>query len=208
MGYDDERSGRKYGRVYNRDTDMGGSHWSGASGRGGMMYRRDRWDDGYRPDYERGTPFEVERDFSGRSFPGNDFSVGRDEVRFYDRGEQRHPRGYDPGPYWGKGPKGYRRSDERIREDVCEAIADQGHIDASDVEVVVEDGVVILSGTVGLRHQKRALEMLVETCRGVDEVRNELRLKRPSRERLERREPQEEAPYSNGHRVRGPRSSA
>jgi osmotically-inducible protein OsmY len=82
------------------------------------------------------------------------------------------------GPHWGKGPKGYKRNDERTREDVCDAIAFQGHIDASDVEVKVESGVVTLSGTVALREHKRALERLVERCRGVHEVRNELRLVR------------------------------
>ena len=82
------------------------------------------------------------------------------------------------GPYWGKGPKGYQRNDERTRDDVCDAIAYQGNIDASDVEVKVESGVVTLSGTVALREEKRALERLVERCRGVHEVRNELRLAR------------------------------
>jgi osmotically-inducible protein OsmY len=85
------------------------------------------------------------------------------------------------GPYWGKGPKGYKRNDERTREDVSDAIAYQGHIDASDVEVKVESGVVTLSGTVAEREQKRALERLVERCRGVHEVRNELRLPRDAR---------------------------
>jgi len=82
----------------------------------------------------------------------------------------------DRGPHWGKGPKGYTRSDAKTRDEVCDAIANQGHIDASDVEVNVESGVVILTGTVAQRHHKRALEQLVERCRGVHEVHNELRL--------------------------------
>lgn len=81
------------------------------------------------------------------------------------------------GPYWGRGPKGYTRSDERTRDDVCDAIADQGRIDAADVEVKVESGVVTLSGTIASREHERALERLVEACRGVREVRNELRLR-------------------------------
>ena len=84
----------------------------------------------------------------------------------------------DRGPHYGKGPKGYKRSDDRVREDVCDCIAHQGHIDASDVEVKVENGTVILTGTVGERHHKRALEQMVERLHGVDDVRNELRLKR------------------------------
>lgn len=42
--------------------------------------------------------------------------------------------------------------------------------------MTVEKGVVTLRGTVALREHKRALERLVERCRGVDEVRNELHL--------------------------------
>ena len=127
------------------------------------------------------------------SMGGRDGYEGRDEV------EER-------GPHWGKGPKGYTRSDERTREDVCDAIAYHGYIDASDVEVKVQDGIVTLSGTVPLREQKRAIERLVERCRGVQEVHNELRLARePMREREREREPKREekredkpAPSSKG----------
>src|SRR5262245_20667475 len=52
------------------------------------------------------------------------------------------------GMHAGKGPRGYRRSDARIYEDVCEALTRDGEVDASDVEVTVEDGQVMLSGTV------------------------------------------------------------
>ncbi len=85
----------------------------------------------------------------------------------------------DRGPHYGKGPKGYKRSDDRIREDVCEMIARQGHIDASDVEVRVESATVILTGTVAARQDKRGLEQLVERCRGIDDVQNEIRVRRP-----------------------------
>lgn len=80
------------------------------------------------------------------------------------------------GPHWGKGPKGYTRSDERTREDVCDAIAGEGYVDASDVEVKVEGGTVTLSGTIAFREHKRALERIVARCLGVHDVRNELRL--------------------------------
>jgi osmotically-inducible protein OsmY len=35
------------------------------------------------------------------------------------------------GPHSGRGPKGYRRSDERIREDVCDLLCEHGGVDAS-----------------------------------------------------------------------------
>ena len=100
-----------------------------------------------------------------------------------DRGGRMGPSGptagaveEERGPHWGKGPKGYERNDERTRAEVCDAIAYQGQIDATDVEVKVERGLVTLSGTVAVREHKRALERLVEQCRGVHEVCNELRL--------------------------------
>lgn len=102
----------------------------------------------------------------GQSMGGSDLGFGYGD----------HEGDTERGPHYGKGPKGYKRSDDRIREDVCECIAHQGHIDASDVEVRVEGGVVSLSGTVGQRHHKRVLEQMVERVRGVDDVRNELRL--------------------------------
>lgn len=88
----------------------------------------------------------------------------------------------DRGPFYGHGPKGYKRSDERIREDLCDMIFRQGFIDASDVEVLLEGGVVRLVGTVSHRQDKRALEQMAERIHGVDEVRNELRLKRDRHE--------------------------
>jgi len=82
------------------------------------------------------------------------------------------------GPHWGKGPKGYKRSDERIKEDVCERLAQQGHVDASDVEVRVQNGEITLSGTVSDRNDKRRIEELVENLSGVDDIKNEIRVRR------------------------------
>ncbi|MCC2678578.1 MAG: hypothetical protein K0R29_1154 [Pseudobdellovibrio sp.] len=74
----------------------------------------------------------------------------------------------------GKGPKGYRRSDDRIREDVCEALSSHPEIDASDMEVDVKDGLVIFKGSVESRLVKRMAEDLIENIPGVVDVRNEL----------------------------------
>jgi hypothetical protein len=77
----------------------------------------------------------------------------------------------------GRGPKGYRRSDDRIHDDVCERIARSG-LEADEVEVKVQGGEVTLSGTVRTRQEKRWLEDVVEDVFGVDEVHNHLRLHR------------------------------
>jgi BON domain-containing protein len=80
------------------------------------------------------------------------------------------------GPYAGRGPKGYRRSDERILEDVCERLTEHPSIDASDVEVSVNEGDVTLSGRVDSRAVKHLTEVMAETVSGVKEVHNQLRV--------------------------------
>lgn len=88
----------------------------------------------------------------------------------------------EPGPlrlpnYRGRGPKGYRRSDEMIHEDVSEALYRSSEVDASDIEVFVSNGDVTLKGSVTSREQKKAAEAAVENLAGVDDIFNELRVK-------------------------------
>lgn len=80
----------------------------------------------------------------------------------------------------GRGPKGYRRSDERIREDVNDRLGDDYYIDASDIEVMVSNTEVTLTGTVQNRTDKRRAEDLAESVSGVSNVENRLRIKQPS----------------------------
>jgi hypothetical protein len=74
----------------------------------------------------------------------------------------------------GKGPKNYQRSDARILEDVNEALTHHDEVDASDIEVLVNDGLVILSGTVPARAMKNAAEDLVVCVSGVKDVKNQI----------------------------------
>lgn len=92
-----------------------------------------------------------------------------------------------PGPYDGpemplasefRGPRGYRRSDERIREDVCEAMSEHPMLDCSDIEVEVEDGEVILSGTIDEWRFKRLAEDIATDVPGVVDVINQVRVRR------------------------------
>ncbi len=78
------------------------------------------------------------------------------------------------GRHSGKGPKGYKRSDDRIQEEVCEMLERHPLVDASSIEVTVKDGLVTLSGSVEDRNQKRLAEIAVENCRGVKDVQNRL----------------------------------
>ena len=77
----------------------------------------------------------------------------------------------------GRGPKGYRRSDERIKEDVNDRLSDDYYIDASDVEVSVSNTEVTLTGTVNSREDKRRAEDIAESVSGVTNVENRLRVK-------------------------------
>lgn len=80
------------------------------------------------------------------------------------------------GQFTGRGPKGYRRSDERIQEDICERLTRHPDIDASEIEIRVKDGEVTLTGTVDQRHCKRMAEDIAENISGVRDVRNEIRV--------------------------------
>ncbi|MFP5384880.1 MAG: BON domain-containing protein [Bacteriovoracia bacterium] len=77
----------------------------------------------------------------------------------------------------GKGPRGYKRSDETIREDVSEALYRSSEVDASEIEVFVSEGEVKLKGTVSDRDQKKMAESVIENLAGVRDVFNELHVK-------------------------------
>lgn len=82
-----------------------------------------------------------------------------------------------PGPYTGRGPRGYTRGDERIREDVCDRLTDDPRIDASDIDVQVKGGEVTLNGSVRTRDEKRFTEDVIERISGVRDVNNHLKVK-------------------------------
>jgi len=80
------------------------------------------------------------------------------------------------GPFAGFGPRNYQRSDDRIREDVCDRMSQHGQLDASGLEVRVSNGEVTLSGSVSDRNAKRLAEDIAESVSGVREVHNQVRL--------------------------------
>lgn len=80
--------------------------------------------------------------------------------------------------YAGVGPKGYKRTDERIEEEVCDVLARDQYINASELIVSVDNGVVTLSGTVNDREDRFASEMLVETILGVTDINNNIKVKK------------------------------
>lgn len=79
------------------------------------------------------------------------------------------------------GPKGYRRSDERIREDICDELMTMGDIDSSDVEVNVNAGAVSLAGTVPDRSMKYRIEQIADRCTGVVDITNLIKVRGASK---------------------------
>jgi hypothetical protein len=147
----------------------------------GEGWRRGRVSGGY------GSQFDAWS--SGAGFAPAGFGFGpaeypeRDEFRDEDWQVTRPARGrgtwagdWENERYRGRGPKGYRRSDDRIRDEVCEQLTEDWHVDATDISIEVHDGEVTLSGTVSSREQRRRAEDCAERVRGVHDVFNRLRV--------------------------------
>lgn len=103
-----------------------------------------------------------------------------------DRYEAHDPRPFQTGNVsWkaeqnhrGKGPKGYVRSDERIRDDVHHRLTEDDAVDASEIEVQVANAEVTLNGTVPDRESRRRAEDVVDGISGINHVQNNLRVKK------------------------------
>lgn len=152
MGSDDygarERGGYGYDRDARRMAGPGGQgHGGGYEGSGGGG--RDWWD------------------------------KASDEVRSWfgdDAAERRRDWDHVRGEHHGRGPKGYMRSDDRIREDVNDRLTYDGWLDASNIEVQVEKAEVTLTGTVSDRAARRRAEDIADGVYGVKHVQNNLRV--------------------------------
>jgi len=184
----------RYGSQYNRGYGPSGSGY----GRGD--HDRERYVD---QDEKRGYASGSGRGEFGRSGAFGRSGRYQDDDRYgsqYVRGGQWGPGGYErggysqepafaqpflryteiwmvQGPHTGRGPRGYRRSDERIREDVCERLTQHGQIDASDLEVDVHDGEVTLRGTADSGQTRRMAEETIEGVPGVRDVTNQIRVR-------------------------------
>jgi osmotically-inducible protein OsmY len=106
----------------------------------------------------------------------------RDEVSSWfgddDADRRRRMDRQSTGMNRGKGPKGYERSPERLREDVCERLSYDDRVDASDIEVKVSGNEVTLDGTVDSRDARHRAEDIIESIPGITHVQNNLRVQR------------------------------
>lgn len=161
----------------------------GESGRGTAWRRQPGW--------SRDLPRDIDDDLERYAgFPQRDRSSGGRRWFPPDRGQEAYERGQPGmaagGRFAGHGPKDYRRNDERVREDVCDRLTADAHVDAGGLIVLVRDGEVTLEGTVPDRHMKRRAETLADDVAGVRQVHNRLTV--PHREAFAERA----APYERG----------
>ena len=155
--YGDER----YFDHRDRDRYGYGQRYEGAYG-DHQPYRSFRSDGAHRPHHEERTWFDR----------------ARDEVSSWMGDQDALHRRQADGEHRGRGPKGYRRSDDRIREDINDRLTDDSWLDANGIEVAVANGDVTLAGSVRSREDKKRAEALAESIAGVENVQNNLRVDR------------------------------
>jgi BON domain-containing protein len=195
---------------YDTDRWDRGQYGLGASGDREDM-RRYGWGEGWSQDQGRDNAFGT------RGYGADDYQPPRVQSSFIEARprtgyatsptrDMDHDMGHGAGrggmqgmyPYYeqspelprrqqGRGPRNYQRSDDRIREDICEQLM-RAWMDADDVDVRVEKGEVTLTGTVKSRDEKRAIEDLAEDILGVKDVHNELRVAREQQQEERRGE--------------------
>lgn len=145
------------------------------------------WSDyGFVSDYGSASPRRYGSNFNdneGRSSHSDSFRAAGNFGRSYGSTAAEREIDERRSGYAGRGPKGWRRSDDRIKDDVCEALEHHPEVDASDIEVDVKDGMVILKGNVEDRRQKRMAEDVIDQLQGVHDVKNELSINKSFFER-------------------------
>ena len=178
------RMGLEYERRPGRDWyDRDRTYASGGYGRAERGWSGERWGE---RDWD--VPPNVHTQSFGHSTPSAGFGPGPGGYGAgYGRGfgmtstgmpyaqPQEWRENYREG-YAGRGPRGYSRSDERIKEDVCDRLTDDPWVDATEVEIQVRNGEVTLSGSVRDRNDKRRTEDIIESISGVRNVHNNLRV--------------------------------
>ena len=195
-GYDyDEDMGSRYGRGMSRDWDNSDNDYGSMNrnnqgyGMTNRSYGRGISRDWDNSDNDYGSSRQQEfRNSRMSEFDNGSPNRGSNQREWenqYDSGDRYGGMGstsswdnaqFGRGQHYGRGPKAYQRSDERIQEDVNERLTWHGDIDATHIEVTVSSGDVTLEGTVDSRRAKRMAEDAVEMVRGVKEVHNRLRI--------------------------------
>ena len=170
---------------WNRGWEGGQQNWG--MGRPGWQGGGEWQGRGWERDYENDQPYG--RDFGGdwderaggmsrENFGGRGGMMGtRSRQGQWEGGwNQGRDRGME-GSFTGRGPRSYKRSDNRIEEDINERLTQHSMIDASDIEVTVQNGEVILRGHVDHREAKRLAEDIAESVFGVKDINNQIKVR-------------------------------
>ncbi len=190
--HDDQPYGNDYGQPsqgYARNTGSYGGNYSGVPYRpdfqGGSNQGNEPWNRnesvygyGYQggpgsqggigpnPAGSRGQGGQNGGNYSGGNYGQGRFAQGGS---FAGTQPNQQSRGFQ-----GVGPKGYARSDERLKEEISERLSDDPDIDASDVSIECSNGKITLSGQVDERWMKHHIENLVDRSSGVKDIDNRL----------------------------------
>jgi osmotically-inducible protein OsmY len=167
---------------YNQAQSYGGGHGGFALGR--SDYGRSDYG---KSDYGSQRNDYTERNYGRGDYRDRDYGKGEsedrswwdkttDEVSSWFGDDDAARRRESDRNHRGKGPRNYTRSDERIKEDINDHLSDDPFIDASDIDVSVTNGEVVLTGSVDHRSTKRRAEDLAESVSGVKNVENRIRV--------------------------------
>jgi hypothetical protein len=170
-----ERRGDKWDRYHPQYSGQGGGY--GQSGLG-LNYP------GSRPPLGEQVPYRVPP-----SPEGGGYHHGAYAAEHYRGQSEREPGtpdrigagisepyAYATPNHRGRGPRNYIRSDARIEEDLAERLMRNDYLDATDIEIIVDNGEVTLNGSVHDRQDRRLAEDIAEAVAGVRNVQNNLRL--------------------------------
>ena len=170
-----------HGRNYSNGSSSGSNYGEGSFKKENDFYRSDYDNDWNRRSSDKYSGYGNEKREEDWNNDRDWWDKTTDEVSSWfgdDEASRRREMDKMNGPHFGKGPKGYTRSDEKIKEDVQEKLYHDTFVDASDIDVTVSDGEVTLTGTVDNKQTKRRAEDCVEKVTGVKEVSNQLKINR------------------------------
>jgi osmotically-inducible protein OsmY len=179
--YENDRS--SYGRDFENQYGQSGNEYEN---RGQQQWREPQWRESQWREPQFGSQSSYGGDFGrrqedfGRWRDWNSQQQNRGTSSRYAGGMSTYGGGLsefgERGRFSGRGPKGYQRADERIREDVCERLTHHSDVDASEIEIKVSNGEVTLTGSVDDRNAKRVAEEIAEQVSGVRDVHNQIRV--------------------------------
>lgn len=103
-------------------------------------------------------------------------SQGRHAQSGHGRGGSDFDGDRRTGGHRGRGPRNYSRSDDSIVDELIGRMTDHERLDATEILVNVENGVVTLTGEVPERRMKHLAEDLADAVRGVRDIENRIRV--------------------------------